>query len=102
MLGISLLAGDEPALTDCGPTSCLDALRRALAPHGLAVADLRHVLLTHVHLDHAGAAGRMVAENPALEVHVSRIGASHLINPARLERSARACSEPASIAFGVR
>jgi glyoxylase-like metal-dependent hydrolase (beta-lactamase superfamily II) len=84
-----LLPGDEPAVVDCGPSSCLDALRAGLAEHGLAVGDLRNVVLTHIHLDHAGAAGSLVAENPDLAVHVSEIGAPHLVDPSRLERSAR-------------
>jgi glyoxylase-like metal-dependent hydrolase (beta-lactamase superfamily II) len=84
-----LARGDEPALVDCGPGSCLPALRDGLAAHGLGVGDLRHLLLTHIHLDHAGAAGALVRENPALTVHVSEIGAPHLVDPSRLERSAR-------------
>jgi glyoxylase-like metal-dependent hydrolase (beta-lactamase superfamily II) len=89
VIGSYLLAGDEPALVDCGPASCLDALRAGLAGHGLGVEDLRHLVLTHIHLDHAGAAGSLVAENPRLLVHVSEIGAPHLVDPSRLERSAR-------------
>ncbi|MET1009721.1 MAG: MBL fold metallo-hydrolase [Gaiellaceae bacterium] len=89
VIGSYLLAGEEPALVDCGPASCLDALRAGLAVHGLEVGELRHLLLTHIHLDHAGAAGSLVRENPGLLVHVSEVGAPHLIDPSRLERSAR-------------
>jgi glyoxylase-like metal-dependent hydrolase (beta-lactamase superfamily II) len=84
-----LLAGDEPALVDCGPTTCLGALEAGLAEEGLAVEDLRDLLLTHIHLDHAGAAGALVRRNPELRVHVSEIGAPHLVDPSRLEASAR-------------
>jgi glyoxylase-like metal-dependent hydrolase (beta-lactamase superfamily II) len=84
-----LLAGDEPALVDCGPTTCLGALETGLAGDGLTVEDLRHLLLTHIHLDHAGAAGALVRRNPELRVHVSEIGAPHLVDPSRLEASAR-------------
>lgn len=84
-----LLAGDEPALVDCGPTSCLGALEAGLAEQGLGVEDLRHLLLTHIHLDHAGAAGALVRRNPELQVHVSEIGAPHLVDPSRLDASAR-------------
>jgi len=84
-----LLAGDEPALVDCGPTTCLGVLEAGLAEEGLAVEDLRHLLLTHIHLDHAGAAGALVRRNPELRVHVSEIGAPHLVDPSRLEASAR-------------
>jgi glyoxylase-like metal-dependent hydrolase (beta-lactamase superfamily II) len=84
-----VLAGDEPALVDCGPTTCLGVLEAGLAEEGLAVEDLRHLLLTHIHLDHAGAAGALVRRNPELCVHVSEIGAPHLVDPSRLEASAR-------------
>lgn len=84
-----LLNGDEPALVDCGPASTVSALLEGLAEHGLGIGDLRHVLLTHIHVDHAGAAGNLVRLNPALQVHVSDIGAPHLVDPTRLERSAR-------------
>jgi glyoxylase-like metal-dependent hydrolase (beta-lactamase superfamily II) len=89
VIGSYLLPGDEPALVDCGPASCLDALRDGLAAQGLEVGELRHLVLTHIHLDHAGAAGSLVRENPDLLVHVSEIGAPHLVDPSRLERSAR-------------
>jgi glyoxylase-like metal-dependent hydrolase (beta-lactamase superfamily II) len=80
---------DGPALFDCGPSTTVDALKAGLAAEGLQLADLRHLLLSHIHLDHAGAAGVLVREHPALRVHVSGIGAPHLVDPSRLERSAR-------------
>ena len=89
-VGCYLLETREgPALLDCGPTSCLPELKRGLAARGLALSDLRHILLTHIHLDHAGAAGAIVREQPSLVVHVSAVGAPHLVDPSRLERSAR-------------
>ena len=80
---------DGPALFDCGPTTTIPALKRGLEEHGLGLTDLRHLLLSHIHLDHAGAAGVLVREHPSLQVHVSEIGAPHLVEPERLERSAR-------------
>jgi glyoxylase-like metal-dependent hydrolase (beta-lactamase superfamily II) len=80
---------DGLALFDCGPTSSLPALEAGLAAHGLALEDLRHLLLSHIHLDHAGAAGPIVRRHPGLTVWVSEIGAPHLVDPSRLERSAR-------------
>jgi glyoxylase-like metal-dependent hydrolase (beta-lactamase superfamily II) len=74
---------------DCGPSSCLGALENGLTAHGVALADLRHLVLTHIHLDHAGAAGTLVRQNPRLRVYVSEIGAPHLVDPSRLDRSAR-------------
>jgi glyoxylase-like metal-dependent hydrolase (beta-lactamase superfamily II) len=67
----------------------VNALRRGLAARGLELPDVRHLLLTHIHLDHAGAAGVLVREHPGLQVHVSELGAPHLVDPSRLEQSAR-------------
>jgi glyoxylase-like metal-dependent hydrolase (beta-lactamase superfamily II) len=80
---------DGLALVDCGPTSCLPTLRAALAARGHEIRDLRHLLLSHIHLDHAGAAGSIVREHPQLVVHVSEVGAPHVVDPSRLEASAR-------------
>jgi glyoxylase-like metal-dependent hydrolase (beta-lactamase superfamily II) len=80
---------DGPALFDCGPAATIGTLKGALASRGLQLTDIRHLLLSHIHLDHAGAAGVLVREHPALQVHVSGIGAPHLVAPERLERSAR-------------
>ena len=90
VIGVYLLETTEgPALFDCGPTSALECLRAGLSVRGVEFADLRHLLLSHIHLDHAGAAGVLVRENPALQVHVSEVGAPHLVDPSRLEQSAR-------------
>ncbi len=80
---------DGPALFDTGPTSTLPALEAGLAERGTSLAELRHVLLSHIHLDHAGAVGPIVRAHPHLTVWVSEAGAPHLVDPSRLERSAR-------------
>ena len=90
VIGVYLLETEDGlALFDCGPSSCLTALEERLAEQGLALTDLRHLLLSHIHLDHAGAAGVLTRKHPGLQVHVSGIGAPHLVDPARLETSAR-------------
>jgi glyoxylase-like metal-dependent hydrolase (beta-lactamase superfamily II) len=90
VIGVYLLeTEDGPALFDCGPSSCLETLERRLDAQGLALTDVRHLLLSHIHLDHAGAAGVLVRRHPGLQVHVSEIGAPHLVDPSRLEASAR-------------
>lgn len=76
-------------LIDPGPASCGDALREGLATAGAAVSDIRHVLLTHIHLDHAGITGTLARENPHLRVHVHARGAPHMADPSRLLASAR-------------
>src|SRR2546421_6131163 len=70
---------DGPALFDCGPSTCLDRLQEELAGRGLQLRDVRLLLLSHIHLDHAGAAGVLVRLQPALQVYVSEIGAPHLV-----------------------
>ncbi len=90
VIGCYLIDTPEgPALFDCGPSSCLERLRVGVGERGVELGDVRHLLLSHIHLDHAGAAGVLVRENPSLQVHVSAIGAPHLVDPSRLERSAR-------------
>jgi glyoxylase-like metal-dependent hydrolase (beta-lactamase superfamily II) len=76
------------ALIDPGPSSTLPALRAALGGAGIAASDLRAIVLTHIHLDHAGATGTLVRENPALRVYVHENGAPHMINPEKLIASA--------------
>jgi glyoxylase-like metal-dependent hydrolase (beta-lactamase superfamily II) len=80
---------DGLALFDCGPSTCVPRLKAALLERGVELGDVRHLLLSHIHLDHAGAAGVLVREHPQLQVHVSEIGAPHLADPSRLETSAR-------------
>jgi glyoxylase-like metal-dependent hydrolase (beta-lactamase superfamily II) len=85
IIGVYLLETDGgPALFDCGPAVCFDRLREQVD-----LGELRHLLLSHIHLDHAGAAGLVIRENPRIQVHVSEVGAPHLVDPERLIRSAR-------------
>jgi glyoxylase-like metal-dependent hydrolase (beta-lactamase superfamily II) len=76
------------AIVDPGPTTCLPALERGLASRGLRLADLTHLLITHIHLDHAGAAGAIAAAVPGVRVVVHERGAPHLVDPSRLVESA--------------
>jgi len=76
------------AIIDPGPTSTLPVLRRHLADSGMSMADVTTILLTHIHLDHAGATGTLVRENPKLRVYVHEIGAPHMADPAKLVASA--------------
>lgn len=79
---------DGVALVDPGPSSCLAVLRGELAAAGISTKDLTALLLTHIHLDHAGASGTLVADHPGLRVYVHAKGAPHLIDPSRLLSSA--------------
>ena len=76
------------ALIDPGPSSTLPVLKASLERAGIVIADLTALLLTHVHLDHAGASGSLVRENPKLKVYVHAKGAPHMFNPEKLVASA--------------
>jgi glyoxylase-like metal-dependent hydrolase (beta-lactamase superfamily II) len=76
------------ALVDPGPTSCLETLELGLQAQGLRLADVTHLLLTHIHLDHAGAAGTILRRHPRITVYVHERGAPHLVDPAKLLASA--------------
>jgi glyoxylase-like metal-dependent hydrolase (beta-lactamase superfamily II) len=76
------------AIVDPGPGSTLETLQQQLQAHGLAVSDLGAILLTHIHLDHAGASGALVRENPRLAVYVHKLGAPHMVDPSKLLASA--------------
>jgi glyoxylase-like metal-dependent hydrolase (beta-lactamase superfamily II) len=88
-IGPALLEGDgQFAIVDCGPESCLPVLRQELASRNLSTKDLTALLLTHIHLDHAGATGSLVRENPKLRVYVHEKGAPHMAAPEKLLKSA--------------
>ncbi|SMB93759.1 MBL fold metallo-hydrolase [Deinococcus hopiensis] len=89
VIGVPVLdSGDGVALVDVGPGSTLPALEAGLAQLGASLADVRHVLLTHIHLDHAGAAGALLERVPQARLYVHARGAPHLVRPERLMASA--------------
>lgn len=77
---------DGYILVETGPMSTLGTLRMRLDEQGLSADDIRHVLVTHIHLDHAGAAGWWAQQGATIYVH--HVGAPHLIDPSRLWQSA--------------
>ena len=76
------------AIVDPGPGSTLATLKEQLRQRGLSIGDLEMLLLTHIHLDHAGASGALVRENPRLAVYVHKLGAPHMVDPSKLMASA--------------
>src|SRR5438094_5965645 len=76
------------ALIDPGPSSTLPVLHAELDRAGMGTSDITALVLTHIHLDHAGASGTLVRENPRLRVYVHERGAPHLVNPEKLLASA--------------
>ncbi len=88
-IAAALLESDgHRAVIDPGPGSTLETLRGHLRSRDIGVGDLDAILLTHIHLDHAGATGALVRENPRLEVYVHSKGAPHMIDPSKLLASA--------------
>jgi len=79
---------DGAAVVDPGPASTLPRLEAGLGEHGYAIGDLSAVLLTHIHLDHAGASGTLARLNPRLRVYVHEAGAPHVTDPSKLLASA--------------
>jgi len=77
------------AILDPGPASAVATLRSKLSQLGVAVQDIDTILLTHIHLDHAGATGTLVKENPRIRVYVHERGAPKMIDPTKLLDSAR-------------
>lgn len=84
-----LIRGDRPCLVETGTAPSAPVVRDALAALGLGPADLATVVVTHIHLDHAGGTGDIAAMYPGAEVVVHERGARHLADPGRLMASAR-------------
>ena len=96
-----LQSENHVALIDPGPESTLKTLRDQLLTHDLKISDLNAILLTHSHLDHAGASGKLVRENPNLKVYVHANGARHMADPSKLIASAtRLWGDQLPILFG--
>ncbi|MCA1726817.1 MAG: MBL fold metallo-hydrolase [Actinobacteria bacterium] len=83
-----LIHADEPAIVETGPTTSVPAVRAGLDALGIAAEDLAHIVVTHIHLDHAGGAGELARHYPRATVWVHERGAAHLVDPAKLEASA--------------
>ena len=81
-----LVMGDAPVLVETGPGSTLKTLLARLVHHSVQPTDIKHVLVTHIHLDHSGAAGWWAQQGA--QVYVHPVGAPHLIDPSKLLASA--------------
>ena len=84
-----LIRGDRPCLVETGTAPSAPVVREALAGLGVGPADLATVVVTHIHLDHAGGVGDIAAMYPGAQIVVHERGARHLADPARLMASAR-------------
>jgi glyoxylase-like metal-dependent hydrolase (beta-lactamase superfamily II) len=84
-----LIRGDRPCLVETGTAPSAPVVRDALASLGLGPHDLASVVVTHIHLDHAGGAGDVASMFPLADIVVHQRGARHLADPSRLMASAR-------------
>jgi glyoxylase-like metal-dependent hydrolase (beta-lactamase superfamily II) len=75
---------DSAAVVETGASSSVPRILAALAASGLAPGDVSHVVVTHIHLDHAGGAGALLRELPRARLVVHPRGARHLVDPAKL------------------
>ncbi len=84
-----LIRGDRPCLVETGTAPSAPVVRDALTRLGIGPGDLATVVVTHIHLDHAGGAGDIAAMFPAAQIVVHQRGARHLADPSRLMAGAR-------------
>lgn len=82
------VAAEQPALIETGSANVATAVREGLAQLGVGADDLAHVIVTHIHLDHAGGAGHIASMFPKATIWVHERGAPHLADPSRLLESA--------------
>ena len=86
-VGAYLFRGPKPALVDCGYASSNENVLAGMAEEGVMPTDVRYIVPTHVHLDHAGATGRLLKEMPNAGVIAHERSVPHLIDPTRLVES---------------
>jgi glyoxylase-like metal-dependent hydrolase (beta-lactamase superfamily II) len=81
---VYLVEGDEPCLVESGPGADTPVVLAALDTLGVGASDLAHIVVTHIHIDHAGGAGALLDRFPGARVWVHERGAPHLVDPTRL------------------
>lgn len=77
------------SLVETGPSSCREALLEGIRRAGIAPDEIRHVFVTHIHLDHAGGVGALTEEFPRATFYAHELGVPHLVDPTKLVASAR-------------
>lgn len=84
-----LLDAPRPTLVECGPALSVDSVIAGLRALGLEPSDLAYLVVSHIHLDHAGGAGDVAAAFPSATVVAHEVGVRHLVDPERLNASSR-------------
>jgi len=88
--GTYVIAEEELTLVETGPSPSLKYIKKGLETLGFTLDDVKYVIVTHIHLDHAGGAGLLLQECPNAKVVVHPRGERHLIDPSKLAAGARA------------
>jgi glyoxylase-like metal-dependent hydrolase (beta-lactamase superfamily II) len=88
VVGVYVIKGEKPAIVDCGYASSYENVLAGLSEIGLSPSEIRYIIPTHVHLDHAGAAGHLMRAMPNAELIAQERGIPHLADPAHLVESA--------------
>ena len=98
---IYLIDEEEKAIVETGTSNDVRAILGAIREFGLRPADIDHVIVSHVHLDHAGGAGFLLREMPNATVYVHERGHKHLVDPSRLVASAASALGDMASEFGT-
>src|SRR5487761_223785 len=85
-----LIIDKKVSIVDCGPSAVIDELIQLLPQCGVAMDRIDNLLLTHIHIDHAGGAAQFIEKCPQVQIFVPKRGFKHLIDPGILNTSARA------------
>ncbi|MFD1065146.1 MBL fold metallo-hydrolase [Oceanobacillus locisalsi] len=88
--GAYVIEADELTIVETGPSPSVPYIKKGLETMGYALTDVQHIIVTHVHLDHAGGAGRLLEFCPNALLYVHPRGKRHLIDPKKLAAGARA------------
>lgn len=83
-----VVRGDEIAIVETGTSLCAPTVLAGLEHLGVRPVDVRHIVVTHVHMDHAGGAGTLIAHMPEAQVYLHSLTIPHLVDPSRLLQSA--------------
>lgn len=100
VLGTYVVKGETPLVVDPGPTVSIPYVVRGLEALGVDSRSLKHVALTHIHLDHACGSWKLLGRYPYANLYVHPRGSGHMIDPSRLEKAARSLFGGAVNSYG--